>query len=244
MKKSGKIEFVRPVVWVTGASSGIGMEVARQFARLGCNVCVSARRKRNLISLVDEIEVSGGNAFAFPLDITNLSRIESCSDQIFQKFGRIDVLVNNAGITSFKTISKIQMSEVVAILQTNLIGQIACVKSVLTRMTRQKGGTIFNIISMVAVKTYQNSGAYAASKAGMLGFGRVLREEVKGDNIRVVNVIPGATDTDIWAPKVREKHSARMMKARSVAEAIISVYQMPGDLVVDEITLRPVQGDL
>ncbi|MBI5022306.1 MAG: SDR family oxidoreductase [Ignavibacteriales bacterium] len=234
----------RPVVWITGASSGIGRETAKQFARLGCRVCVSARRKKELSVLVKEIIGLGGYAYPFPLDITNLAEIQKVAKQIAKQFGRVDVLINNAGITSFKSISETSIKEIDAILKTNLLGHIACIKSVLPSMIERKGGSIFNIISMVAVKMYENSGAYTASKSGMLGFGKVLREEVRNLNIKVVNVIPGATDTEIWNKKIREKYSDRMMKAKSVAEAILSVYQMPDDVVIDELVIRPITGDI
>jgi short-subunit dehydrogenase len=111
-------------------------------------------------------------------------------------------------------------------------------------MVAKKKGWIFNIISMVAQRTYEGSSVYTASKAGLLGFGKVLREELKYHGIRVVNIIPGATETDIWHPKVRKKHALRMMKPKSVAEAIIAAYQMPEDVVTDEIVVRPVLGDI
>jgi short-subunit dehydrogenase len=237
-------ELYRPVVWIIGASSGIGRETAKQFAMLGCKVCVSARRKNKLETLLKEINSFGGHAYSFPLDITKLDTIPKASKKILQRFERIDVLINNAGITSFKPISETSIKEIDVILKTNLLGHIACTKSVLSSMIKRKSGSIFNIISMVAQKTYENSGAYTASKSGMLGLGKVLREEMRKHNVKVINIIPGATETEIWDKKVREKYSDRMMKAKSVAEAILSVYQMPDDLVVDEMVVRPIAGDL
>jgi NADP-dependent 3-hydroxy acid dehydrogenase YdfG len=244
MKEKDIPELYRPVVWITGASSGIGIETAKQFAQLGCKVCVSARRKKYLDVLVKEIIGFGGHAYSFPFDITNPAEIQKVSKQITKQYGRVDVLINNAGITSFKPISETSIKEIDVILKTNLLGHIACAKSVLPSMIKQKSGSIFNIISMVAQKTYENSGAYTASKSGMLGFGKVLREEMRNHNIKVINIIPGATNTEIWNKKIREKYSDRMMKAKSVAEAILSVYQMPDDVVVDEMVVRPITGDL
>jgi short-subunit dehydrogenase len=244
MKEKNIPELYRSVVWITGASSGIGRETAKQFAKLGCKVCVSARRKNNLETLVKEINGFGGHAYSFPFDITKLDTIQKASKKIQQQFGRIDVLINNAGITSFKPISDTSIKEFDSIFRTNLLGSIACAKTVLPSMIEQKGGSIINIISMVALRTYENSGAYTAAKSGLLGFGKVLREEMRKHNVKVINIIPGATETEIWNKKVREKYSTRMMKAKSVAEAILSVYQMPDDVVVDEMVVRPISGDL
>jgi NADP-dependent 3-hydroxy acid dehydrogenase YdfG len=130
------------------------------------------------------------------------------------------------------------------IIETNLIGPLLLIKEVLPYMAQRKSGWIFNIISMVALKTYEGSSVYTASKAGMMGFGKVLREEMRSHCVRVVNIVPGATETDMWHHKVREKYSWRMMKAKSIAEAVLAVYQMPDDVVVDEIVLRPLLGDL
>ncbi|MBI5475593.1 MAG: SDR family oxidoreductase [Ignavibacteriales bacterium] len=236
--------FIQPVVWITGASSGIGRETAKQFAMLGCKVVISARRKLNLDSIVKEIIADGGEAYSYRIDVSEEKSILKVSKQVIKRFGRIDVLVNNAGITSFKKIAETSTKDIKKIIDTDLTGQIICTKSVLPAMLAQNSGMIFNVISMVAVKTYEGSGAYTAAKSGMLGFGKVLREELRNNNIKVVNIIPGATDTEIWNKNIREKYSAQMMKAKSVAEAILSVYQMPDDVVVDEFVVRPIMGDL
>lgn len=243
-KKKVEIDFHHPVVWVTGASRGIGREIAKQFAQLGCIVCLSGRNKRALQSAVKEIIKYGGKATAFPLDINHPRAIQSVHRDIRKTIGEVNVLINNAGISSFKSFLESPLKDFNKIISTNLLGHIACMKAVLPSMVERKNGWIFNIISMVAVKTYEDSTAYTASKAGMLGLAKVLREEMKKHNVKVVNVIPGATATEIWHPKVLEKYSSRMMKAKSVAETVLSVFQMPEDVVVDEIIIRPIKGDL
>jgi short-subunit dehydrogenase len=231
--KPEKIDIHRPVVWVTGASRGIGKEIAKHFAFIGCEVCVSGRKMSALNGVVKEIVKFGGRAYAFQMDVTNQRSIHATYLKIHRKFGGVDVLVNNAGISSFKPFLDTTMKEFEAIIATNLLGSIACTKEVLPDMAERKSGWIFNIVSMVARKTYEASSAYTASKEGLLGLGKVLREELRQYNIKVVNVLPGATETDIWHPKVREKYANRMMKPKSVAAAIVAIYQMPPDLVVD-----------
>jgi len=243
-KRRDAIRFHRPVVWVVGASRGIGREIAKQFASIGCEVCLSARDSGDLRSAVREIAGLGGRAHSYPCDIGQNKSIGSTVRRIGRDHGEIEVLVNCAGITVFKSFLKTSMKEFDAIIGTNLRGQIACVKAVLPSMVKRQEGWIFNILSSAAIKTFGGSAAYTATKAGMLGLGRVLREEMKPFRVKVINVMPGATETTIWSPGVRRKYSHRMMRAKSVAEAVLSVYRMPEDVVVDEIVIRPVPGDL
>jgi short-subunit dehydrogenase len=234
----------RPVVWVTGASRGIGREVAAQFASLGCEVILSGRSMRELKASVKEIRQQGGKAHAVACDVTRGRSVARTVQRIRSIAGDVDVLVNNAGVTAFKSFLHTPMEEFRLIIATNLEGQIACIKAVVPSMVKRKRGWIFNIVSMVALKTFGGSSAYTAAKAGLFGFAKVLREELKSHNIKVVNVLPGATDTAMWGEKNRRRFSFRMMKPKSVAEAVLAAYQMPDDVVVDELVVRPMLGDL
>ncbi len=244
MKKSGSITVYRPVVWITGASRGIGKEIAKQFASIGCIVCLSSRSTRELNKTAHEIELLGGRAHVFPMDITEYKSIPAVHRKIRKEVGAVDIVVNNAGLTSFQSFMETPHHLLRDIIETNLIGPMTLTKEVLPSMVERKKGWIFNIISMVARKTYEGSSVYTASKAGLFGFGKVIREELRSHGIRIVNVIPGATETEIWRPKVRKKYAWRMMRAKSVAEAVLAAYQMPDDLVVDELVVRPILGDL
>lgn len=244
MKKIGKAVVYRPVVWITGASRGIGKETAKQFASLGCVVCLSSRNVKELKRSAREIEISGGRAHVFPIDISRYGSIRTVHSKIVKKVGHVDIVVNNAGLTSFRSFLDTSEKLLYDIVGTNLIGPLMLLKVVLPSMVERKKGWIFNIISMVARRTYEGSSVYTASKAGLSGFGNVLREELRTHGIRVINIIPGATETDIWHPKVRKKYAWRMMRPKSVAEAILAAYQMPDDLVVDEMVVRPILGDL
>ncbi len=243
MKRNDSISH-RPVVWVVGASRGIGKEIAKEFASIGCDVCCSGRNQKELQTVVREIENQGGNANIFTCDITKPSDIGKTIKAIRQNIGEVDVLINNAGITVFKTFLRTSSKEFSDIIKTNLEGQVGCIRAVLPSMVKRKKGWIINILSNVALKTFESSSAYTASKAGMLGFSRVLREEMRQFNIRVVNIIPGATSTAMWSSSDREKYKNQMMSAKGVAETVLSVFQMPDDVVTDEIVLRPISGDI
>ena len=244
MKRLGKSPTHRPVVWVTGASRGIGREVAKQFASIGCEVCLSSRSERELQSAKTEITDLGGRAHVFRCDVSKSQSIFNTVRLIHKNLGEVDTLVNNAGITVFKRFHKTSLKEFSDIITTNLVGHIACIKAVLPAMIKRKSGWIFNILSNAAVKTFEGSSAYTATKAGMLGLGKVLREEMRKSNVKVINVVPGAVETEMWSVADRKKFSHRMMSTKSVAEVVLSVYQMPDEVVVDEIRIRPMLGDI
>ncbi len=206
--------------------------------------CLSARSTRELKYAAAKIIDAGGSAHSFPCDISSSASIARTVKTIQKRVGEIDVLVNNAGITVFKSFLNTSLKEFDEILATNLRGHVTCIKAVLPSMVRRKRGWIFNIISTAAIKTFKDSAAYTAAKAGMLGIARVIREEAGPSNVRVVNVLPGPTETGMWSRADRRKFSRRMMSAKSVAEVILEVYRMPDDVVTDEIILRPIRGDI
>jgi short-subunit dehydrogenase len=245
LKKTIEIAFPsKPVVWVTGASRGIGREIALQFARYGCRLALSSRSKRNLNSLARTIVFEGGDARSYPCDISDERQIRRVTKEISKTLGNVDVLINNAGITVFKPFIGTSRSEFRSIIETNLLGQVFCTRAVLPSMIKNKSGWIINILSNAAAKIFQGSAAYTAAKTGMRGFGKVLREELRPFGVKVVNVLPGPVETTMWTAAARRSHAHRMMKASSVAEAVLALYQMPPDVVVDEIIIRPLQGDI
>lgn len=244
MARPRPIEVRPQVVWVVGATRGIGREIAKQFASIGCIVCISGRSRRQLRSLVREITSLGGRAHDFPLDITHSVDILKVAIGIQKRIGEIDVLVNNAGVTVFKSFVNTTLEDFDEIIDTNLHGQIVCMKAVIPSMVKRRTGCIMNILSNAAIKTFEGSSAYSATKAGMLALSRVVREEMRKYNVRVISVLPGATETGMWSASDRARHGKKMMRARSVAEAVLDVYQMPEDLVVDEIVVRPMGGDI
>jgi 3-oxoacyl-[acyl-carrier protein] reductase len=243
-RRAAAVDFRRPVVWVTGASRGIGRELAKQFAMVGCEVCLSGRSAADLAAGVREIIGRGGRAHAVLCDVSRPGSVSAAARRIVRKIGSVDVLINNAGTTVFKPFSRTTLREFDAILNTNLFGSVHCIKAVLGPMMKRKEGWIINILSNAAVKTFEDSSAYSATKAGMLALGRVLREELRSFNIKVVNVIPGPVETAMWSAQDRRRYGRRMMRAKSVAEAVLAVYRMPPDVVVDELRLRPMKGDI
>jgi 3-oxoacyl-[acyl-carrier protein] reductase len=230
-------------IWITGASSGIGRATAKEFATVGCNVFISARRISELERLKDELGELGERLFVYPCNVASSANVDQTVKKISSEF-RIDCLINNAGITSFKFAEDNSTNEINDIINTNLLGSIYTIKSVLPIFKENNSGTIINILSVVVKKVFTKSSVYAASKMGLLGFSESLREEVRKYNVRVINVIPGATETSMWAQDVRKKYSGRMIQPESIARLIVSAYLQKDKLVTEEIIIRPQEGDL
>jgi short-subunit dehydrogenase len=228
-------------VWITGASSGIGIATLKEFVSIGCNVFASARRVNELNRLTkNDSEVQIG---IYPCNVASRANIDQTFKKISSKYN-VNCLINNAGITSFKSAEENSIKEIDEVINTNLLGSIYTIKAVLPHFKKIGGGTIINVLSVVTKKTFTNSSVYTASKMGLLGYARVLREEVRKHNIRIINVIPGATDTPIWSREMREENSERMMRPESIARLMVSAFLQSDNLVVEDIVVRPLQGDL
>lgn len=232
------------VVWITGASTGIGFEIAKVFAKSGYTIVATARRKSRLVSLVSEIRFAGHEAYAFVCDVRSERSIISTKKKILEKCGTIDILINNAAITTFKSFIDTKPPEFDDILETNLRGSYLTTRTVLPIMMKKKKGHIINILSVAANTVFTNSSAYAASKAGMLAMFNGLRAEVRKFNIKVSNIMPGATDTPMWSPASRQKYSSRMMTPKDIADITFQVASQSKKVVIEDVVIKPIKGDL
>jgi len=230
-------------IWITGASSGIGKAAAKEFARTGSKVFVSSRRKTELERLNTELKDENLSVEIFPCNIASSANVDQTVKKILAT-NKINCLINNAGITSFKLAEDNSINEIDDVIHTNLLGPIYSIKSVLPSMIKNGGGTIINILSVVTKKVFSQSSAYSASKHGLIGYTNSLREEVRKYNVRIINVVPGATQTPIWSSEMREKYGDRMMTPEEIAQVIVWLYLQKGNLVTEEIVLRPILGDL
>jgi short-subunit dehydrogenase len=233
----------KDVIWITGASSGIGRAAAKEFAKTGSKVFVSARRVTELERLKKELQKEKLDAEIIPCNIASSQNVDQAVKKILSN-NSIDCLINNAGITSFKLAEENSINEIDDIIKTNLLGSIYAIKSVLPDMIERSAGTIININSIITQKFFTQSSAYAASKMGLLGYSKVLREEVRKYNIRVIDIFPGNTKTSMWPMEVRKENSKRMMSAKDIARVIVWCYLQEGNMVSEEIYLKPIKGDL
>ncbi len=232
------------VVWITGASTGIGFELAKVFAKAGYTIVATGRRKSRLVSLVSEIKFAGHEAYAFVCNIQSERSIISTKKKILEKCKTIDVLVNNAGVTVFKSFVETKSPEFDSVIGTNLRGSFLATKAVLPLMIKRKSGHIINVLSVSANTVFTESSAYSASKAGLLAMSNVLRAEVRKFNIKVSNILPGAVDTAMWSPVMRQRYSKRMMTPRELAEVVLTVAVQPKKVLIEDVVVRPIKGDI
>jgi 3-oxoacyl-[acyl-carrier protein] reductase len=230
-------------IWITGGSSGIGKAAAKEFARTGSQVFVSGRRTRELEKLNVELEKEKLSVNFFPCNVASSANVDQTLKKIMA-IQQIECLINCAGITSYKAAEDNSVQEINDIINTNLLGSIYTIKYILPYFIKQGKGTIINILSSAADKIFTNSSAYTASKMGLLGYTNVLREEVRKYNIRIINILPGATETPMWPIEVRKTNSQRMMTGEEVARLLVWVYLQEDNMVPEEIKIKPIQGDL
>lgn len=232
------------VIWITGASTGIGKEIANEFSKAGHIVVVSGRRKSRLVRIVSEIKFADREASAFVCNVMSERSIQITAKRIREKYGVIDVLINNAGVTVFKSFTETKSFDYDLVMGTNLRGSFLCMKSVLPMMIKNKKGHIINILSTAANTSFENSSVYAASKAGLLAMSNSLREEIRRYNIKISNILPGAVETAMWDSKSRQKYKNRMMSPNDIAKIVVSVYEQPRKVLIEDIVIRPIKGDI
>ena len=232
------------IVWITGATSGIGKAIAEAFAQHGATVVISGRNSEALFGLAKFLDGSGYRAIPIPCDVRDEAQVLEAAGKIHRTIGKVDVLVNNAGTTIFKSFLESSIDEFDQIVNTNLRGAFLCTKATLPGMIERKEGLIVMINSVTSKYEFTNSSIYAASKLGLRGMTDVLRKEVRQHGVRIVSVYPGATETNIWSESILKKYSHRMMKPSVVAQAILDLSKLPKDVMMEEILLRPIGGDL
>lgn len=235
----------REIAWVTGASQGLGRAIALELARSGRSVALSARNEEKLNALVVEIEALGVEALAVPCDIRDEDQIRNTLTMIRTVLGRSpDILINNAGAGGWPTFSQVTLEEFDDVIRTNLVGHFMCIREVLPPMIERGRGTIVEILSTASKRAYAHGSAYVASKHGAVGLIESVRDEVRSKGVKVVGVVPGATETAIWSEEMRDQHRERMMQPEDVAQAVVALLELPQRALPEELILRPIGGDL
>ena len=217
------------VALITGASQGIGRDTALALAQAGAKVAVAARNEEKLASLVSEIESAGGAALAVKMDVADAEQVKAGFKQVLDKFGRLDILVNNAAITRDGLSMRMKQDDWEAVLKTNLTGAHFCIQQALSTMMRARAGRIINISSVVAQSGNAGQANYVAAKAGLIGLTKAVAIEIASRNVTVNAVAPGFIETpmtDVLPDKVKEELKTRiplgrMGSARDVAAAIV-----------------------
>jgi len=230
-------------VLITGASRGIGLALAHALAAEGCSLVVTGRNRSALIRAGRELEKHRVTVLIVACDIRDPAAVDSLQQQIRGCFRQLDILINNAGVGhSNQNVDQLNFRIWREVMATNLDGLFLVTHAVLPLMKR--GGTIVNNLSIAAKRVFPGSSAYNASKHGALGLTNTLREELRPRGIRVIALMPGATDTAIWKTLWPEAPRRKMMSAETVAMAVVNALKLPPESVAEELLLLPAAGTL
>ncbi|AHG89815.1 short-chain dehydrogenase/reductase SDR [Gemmatirosa kalamazoonensis] len=240
------------VVVITGASSGMGEAAARHLSAQGAAVVLGARRIERLTALVDEITAAGGKALAVQTDVTDLTQVQRLVDAAVATFGRVDVLVNNAGIMPLSPLERLKIDEWDRMIDVNLRGVLYGIAAALPHMQEQKSGHIINLSSVAGHKLFGGSAVYSATKFGVRALSEGLRMEVKADNIRTTIISPGAVKTELLdhisetdVQQANRDYVGQVgVPAESFARVVAFAISQPEELDINEILFRPTSQEL
>lgn len=229
---------------ITGATKGIGLAIAHRFAKEGFNLAVCSRSADDLSNFKSTFSTQYPDIeiLTQATDMSKKSEVNALADYIKGHWTKVDVLVNNAGVFLPGEIHKEEEGTLERQIETNLYSAYYMTRAILPLMFDNPGSYVMNMCSIASKIAYPNGGSYSISKFALLGFSKVLREELKEKGIRVSSILPGATWSNSWAGVDLPK--ARLMEANDIAIAAWSAWSMSHSAVVEEIVLRPQLGDL
>ena len=229
---------------ITGGTKGIGLAIAHAFAKEGFNLAVCSRTKADLDDFKKDFndQYPDIQILVKKADLSKKHEVIDFAIFLKNQWKKLDILVNNAGLFVPGQIHLEPEGTLEDTIATNLYSAYYLTRALLPIMLPQKSGHIFNMCSIASIIAYPNGGSYSISKFAMLGFSKVLREEMKAKGIRVTSIMPGATWSDSW--KNADFPEDRLMRSEDVAIAVMSAWKMSAAAVVEEIILRPQLGDL
>jgi len=231
------------VALITGASRGIGLAIARALAAEGCHLILAGRALPALEKAGRELTRRGIRVLAKTCDVRHPDSVHALAASAKKHFRRVDILINNAGIAHPSIpVESLPYETWKGVIDTNLTGTFLVSREVLPLMRR--GGTIVNNLSIAATQVFAGASAYNASKHGALGLTNTLREELRAKGIRVIALLPGATDTKIWNTLWPDAPRKKMMSAETVARAVVSALKLPSNSTVEELKILPSAGTL
>ncbi|RYX86123.1 SDR family oxidoreductase [bacterium] len=240
------------IVVITGASSGLGEATARLLADQGASVVLGARRADRIQALADEINSKGGKAFAVTTDVTDSAQVKALVDSAVEKYGRIDVIINNAGLMPQSLLERLKIDEWDRMIDVNIKGVLYGIAAALPYMTEQKSGHIINVSSVAGHKVRPGSSVYAATKHAVRALSEGLRQEVKPYNIRTTIISPGAVATELpntitdseVAQNINKFYEEVAIPADSFARTVVFAMSQPEDVDINEILFRPTRQEL
>lgn len=232
------------VAVVTGAGRGIGRAIAEAFAAVGAAVVLASRTAADLEGVRAGIERGGGKALVVPTDVTDDDAVARLVDRTVEALGHVDILATAAGVASFGLVADGTPKDWDAMLAVNLRAVMVSCRAVLPPMLARGRGSIINVASVAASRPIAGAAAYTATKAGVIGFSRVLAEELRAGGVRVGVLLPGAVDTPLWDTIPGGPDRARMLRPEDVARAAVLMATLPSGATLEELTLLPAGGIL
>ena len=241
MAESGtKSTLAGQVAVITGAGRGIGAAISAKLARLGVTTVLCGRSLEPLQSTADAISKAGGQAKAMPCDVTDLHSVQAVAAQVEKTFGRVDFLINNAGIGGFGgPLHQMPPESWDQVVNTNLRGVYYAIRAFAPTMIRARTGHIINISSLAGKNALPNGAAYAATKWGLNGLSYSVAEELRTYNIRVSVVCPGSVDTELSPHAGKDK--TKMLHPEDVAHVVELLATQAPQSFISEVLLRPTQ---
>ena len=235
--------LARRLALVTGANRGIGFEIALALAREGCDLVMTARDGKALGQAAHKVVKLGVHVSAQMCDVRDPASVDYLFAKVRGLRRPLDFLINNAGIAhQGRHVTELPYPVWRDVIETNLTGMFLTTQAALAVMKR--GSVIVNNLSIAAERVFPGSAAYNASKHGALGFTDTLREELRAKGIRVIALMPGATDTEIWTTLWPKAPRRKMMSAATVAQAVVDALMLPADSVVEKLVMMPPGGAL
>ncbi len=238
------------VVIITGASSGLGESTARLLSSRGAKLVLGARRLDRLQALADELTGHGGQVLVQVTDVTDPAQVQALADAARERFGRIDVMINNAGLMPHSPLERRKIADWDQMIDVNIKGVLYGIAAVLPTMQAQKSGHFINVASVAGLKVRGGASVYAATKHAVRALSEGLRLEVKPYNIRTTIISPGALDTElidhITEPDVLEgvrKVYEQALPADAFARAVVYAMEQPDEVDVNEIVFRPTRQE-
>jgi len=240
------------VVVITGASSGLGEASARLLSAEGATVVLGARRQDRIQSLAEELTAQGGKALAMPTDVARREHVQKLVDAAVEAYGRIDVMINNAGLMPQAPLERLKVDEWDRMIDVNIKGVLYGIAAALPHMQRQRVGHFINVSSVAGHRVGPGFAVYAATKFAVRALSEGLRQEVKPYNIRTTVISPGAVATELpnsvtdpeAGARIRKFYAEAAIPAESFARTVAFAISQPEDVDINEILFRPTRQEL
>ncbi len=230
----------KPVVLVTGASRGIGRAIAVKFAKEGHAVALTGRSEEGLQETVQLIEKNSGlSPLTITTDLRDSRQIDHLANTVLEMWGKVDVLVNNAGILHLKPFLEIQPEELQEMLDVNIKAVFELTQKIVPGMIERKSGAIVNIASLAGKNGFKSGTGYAATKFALRGFAASLMLELRAHDIRVITVFPGSVNTRMIGRNPNAPNADTMLQAEDVAHAVFAAVSVDSRAMMSEIDIRP-----